>query len=314
MRRAYVVLPAWYGPRRHPRIPLIISPHGRGIGGLANAKLWADLPAIGGFAVVNPDGQGRRVERYSWGYAGQINDLARMPRIVSLALPWLRIDSQRIFAFGGSMGGQESLLLAAEHPRLLAGAAAFDPVADLALQYRNFPKLRCNRACLRRWVDPIGLGLQAIAETEVGGSPVTNPAAYARRSPLAFTRKLAFGGVSLQLWWSTADRIVINQPAQSGRLFRKIKALNRRAPVEAFVGRWAHSAEIVRTPGFPSHLQPSASSHHGTGTPRPLRTSTAARCPAYRGCERLRVLSGPPSSVWVCDDSPSKEGSDGSAR
>lgn len=242
--RAYVVLPAWYGPKRDPRIPLIISPHGRGGGGLANARLWADLPAVGGFAVVNPDGQGRRVERYSWGYAGQINDLARMPRIVTRALPWLRIDSRRIFAFGGSMGGQETLLLAAKHPRLLAGAAAFDAVADLALQYANFPELRCNSACLRQWIDPIGIGLQAIARIEVGGPPATNPSAYASRSPLTFARELAFRGVPLQLWWSNADRVVINQPAQSGSLFWRVKALNRRARVEAFIGRWAHSADM----------------------------------------------------------------------
>jgi len=243
-RRAYVVLPAWYGPKSHPRIPLVISPHGRGTNGFANSKLWADLPAIGGFGVINPDGQGRRTGRYSWGYTGQIKDLARMPRIVSRALPWLRIDSRRIFAFGGSMGGQESLLLAADYPRLLAGVAAFDAVADFALQYRNFPNLRCNDLCLHRWINPIGIGLQAIARIEVGGSPATNPVAYAKRSPLAFARALAFGRVPLQLWWSTADRVVINQPMQSGRLFRKIKDLNRRAAVEAFVGRWAHSAEM----------------------------------------------------------------------
>jgi poly(3-hydroxybutyrate) depolymerase len=253
-RRAYVVLPAWYGPKRHPSIPLIISPHGRGTSGLVNARIWAELPALGGFAVVNPAGQGRRVERYSWGYAGQIKDLARMPRILSRTLPWLRIDPRRIFAFGGSMGGQESLLLAAEHPRLLAGAAAFDAVADLALQYRNFPKLQCNRACLRQWVDPIGVGLQAIARIEVGGSPATNPAGYARRSPLAYAHKLAFGGVSLQLWWSAADRVVINQPAQSARLFWKIKTLNRRAPIEAFIGRWAHSAEMRANSRLPLAL------------------------------------------------------------
>jgi len=249
-RRAYVVLPAWYGPKRHPRIPLIISPHGRGGTGRANARLWGDLPAVGGFGVVNPDGQGRRTDRYAWGYAGDVEDLARMPRIASRALPWLRVDARRVFAVGGSMGAQETLLLTARHPRLLAGAAAFDGVADFALQYRNFPKLRCNVACLRRWIDPIGAGLQAIARHEVGGSPATNPTAYARRSPLTFARKLAFGGVPLQLWWSTADRIVIDQPAQSGRLFRRIRALNPRAPVRAFVGRWAHSAEMRPSSGL----------------------------------------------------------------
>jgi poly(3-hydroxybutyrate) depolymerase len=244
VRKSYVVLPAWYGPDRRPQIPLIISPHGRGVSGLANARIWADLPAIGGFAVVNPDGEGRRLENFSWGYAGQIEDLARMPQIVSHALPWLRIDPRRVFAFGGSMGGQETLLLAAVHPRLLAGAAAFDSVADLALQYRNFTRLRCNRACRRQWVDPIGIGLQAIARIEVGGSPHTVPAAYTKRSPLTYASKLASGGVPLQFWWSTADQIVVDQSAQSGRLFWTIKHLNRAAPVEAFVGRWKHTAEM----------------------------------------------------------------------
>ena len=32
-------------------------------------------------------------------------------------------------------------------------------------------------------------------------------------------------------------------------------------------------------------------------------TTTSARCRAYRGCERLRGSSGPPSRLWVCHDS-----------
>lgn len=252
--RAHVVLPSWYGPKRHPSIPLIISPHGRGTSGLANAKLWAELPAVGGFAVVSPAGHGRRVQRYSWGYAGQIEDLARMPRIVARGLPWLRIDPRRVFAFGGSMGGQEVLLLTTRHPRLLAGAAAFDAVTDLALQYRNFPKLRCNSRCLRQWAGPIGTALQAVARREVGGSPATNPVGYARRSPITFARQLAFAGVPLQLWWSTADRVVIDQPDQSGRLFRTIKAFNRLALVGAFVGTWVHSAEMRASTRLPFAL------------------------------------------------------------
>src|SRR5207244_371953 len=30
-RLAFLVLPRWYGPQRHPPIPLVISPHGRGV-------------------------------------------------------------------------------------------------------------------------------------------------------------------------------------------------------------------------------------------------------------------------------------------
>jgi hypothetical protein len=44
------------------------------------------LPARGGFAVVSPDGQGRVLGLQSWGALGQIDDLARMPRIVRSAL------------------------------------------------------------------------------------------------------------------------------------------------------------------------------------------------------------------------------------
>ena len=144
-RAAFVLLPAWYGPRRHPPIPLVISPHGRGVDARRNATLWGDLPARGPFAVVNPEGQGRRLELYSWGDPGQIDDLARMPRILRRALPWLRIAPRRIYAVGGSMGGQETLLLVARHPRLLAGAVAFDPATDLFLRYRDFPSLRWGR-------------------------------------------------------------------------------------------------------------------------------------------------------------------------
>jgi hypothetical protein len=38
---------------------------------------------------------------------------------------------------------------------------------------------------------------------------------------------------------------------------------------------------------------------------RAYRRRVLPRCPAYRGCERLRGLSGPPSRLWV---SPSEEG------
>ena len=146
-RLARLLLPSWYGPHRHPRIPLVISPHGRGTDGSANARLWGDLPGIGGFAVVNPDGEGDRLGAYSWGAPGQVDDLARMPGYVRSALPWLRVDRSRIYAVGGSMGGQETLLLLGRHGGLLAGAAAFDAVADFAHQYDQFSRLPCNARC-----------------------------------------------------------------------------------------------------------------------------------------------------------------------
>jgi poly(3-hydroxybutyrate) depolymerase len=242
-RAAYVVLPAWYGPRDHPPLPLVISPHGRGVDAPANARLWGDLPALGRFAVVNPQGQGRRLQLYSWGDPGQIADLARIPRIVERALPWLRVDPRRIYAVGGSMGGQEVLLLVARHSHLLAGAAAFDAPVNLALRYRDFPRLRQGRR------------LRALARYEVGGTPRTDPAGYAIRSPLDVAARIAFSGVPLELWWSTRDRVVVDQRDQSGALFRAVVALNPNARIVEVVGEWRHCAEMRWNRRLPDALR-----------------------------------------------------------
>ena len=47
-RPAYVVLPQWYGPENNPALPLVISPHGRGVGAAANVRRFGNLPTRGG--------------------------------------------------------------------------------------------------------------------------------------------------------------------------------------------------------------------------------------------------------------------------
>jgi len=241
-RRALLVLPRWYGPRLHPWIPLVISPHGRGLQPETNIRFWGGLPAFGPFAVVSPEGQGRRLVLYSWGWRGQIDDLARMPRILQAALPWFHVDPARVYAVGGSMGGQETLLLTALHPHLLAGASALDSATDMAARYRAFALLRD------------GAGLQQLARTEIGGTPADAPAAYAARSPIDHVRELARSGVPLHIWWSLRDRIVVNQQEESGRLYRAILAANPEAPVTRYVGTWAHTAEMQATARLPLAL------------------------------------------------------------
>jgi len=253
-RKAYVALPAWYGPNERQPIPLVISPHGRGVSARANALIWGALPARGLFGVISPEGAGRKLSRYSWGSAGQIDDLARMPEIASRTLPWLQVDRSRIYAVGGSMGGQETLLLLARYPRLLAGAAAFDSVADFARQYRSFPSIPCGKTCRKRWNGSVGRSLQSLARQELGGTPRTRPGAYAVRSPVTYARAIAASCVPLQLWWSMSDRIVANQRHQSGALFDRIRELNPRAPVQAYVGHWKHSNEMRASTRLPLAL------------------------------------------------------------
>jgi hypothetical protein len=204
-REILLVLPAWYRPRLDPPIPLVISPHGRGGTAKGNAGYWGSLPAFGPFAVANPQGQGRRLTAYSWGWRGQIDDLARLPRILDAALPWFHVDRSRIYAVGSSMGGQETLLLDAFHPRLLTGAAALDSATDMTARYRAFAGL------------PGGAVLQDKARIEIGGTPVSAPRAYAARSPMTYVRRLATDGVPLFIWWSTRDRVIRDQFMESGR-------------------------------------------------------------------------------------------------
>ena len=243
-RPALVVVPAQYGPHRHsPPLPLVISPHGRGVRALKNAKLWGNLPALGGFAVVCPGGMGRRLPLHSWGFEGQISDLARMPHLVPGELPWLQIDQRRIYALGSSMGGQETLLLLGRHPHLLAGAVALDSVTNLYKRYSDFAQISNGRT------------LQALARVEVGGTPRTNPTGYVLRSPTHWVDEIAKSNVPLQIWWSTADQIVVGQAHQSGHFYERIKQLRPNAPVEAVVGTWRHSAEFRSTTQLPKALR-----------------------------------------------------------
>jgi poly(3-hydroxybutyrate) depolymerase len=232
MRKAYLVLPRWYGPHDDPPIPLVISPHGRGVPAIDNVHVWGNLPWYGHFAVVNPEGQGRRLTLYAWGDPGDVRDLANMPAAIEEALPWVRIERHRVYAFGGSMGGQETLLLVARYPRLLAGAAAFDAPTNMAARYFAFSTLR------------FGEELQERARLEFGGTPLSDPRAYRIRSPLDWARQIAFSGVPLQIWWSRRDRIVVDQAHESGALYRDILRLNPGAPVVEVIGNWRHTAEM----------------------------------------------------------------------
>jgi pimeloyl-ACP methyl ester carboxylesterase len=237
LRPAVLLLPAGY---RGGRIPLVISPHGSGVGEEANGLIWGDLPGEGDFAVINPAGEGRRLHRYSWGAPGEIADLARMPRIVERY--GVHVDPTRIYAFGGSMGGQESLLLLARDPHLLAGVAAFDPATNMALRFRDFAAL------------PNGRALRRLAITEIGGTPAQVPDAYAVRSPSHDAAEIARSGVPLQLYWSTHDWIIRDQRRETQALAVAIRDDGDRGRLWDFRGAWEHTAEMQPTRCLPRAL------------------------------------------------------------
>ena len=286
LRKAYVLLPHGYRPGNNRPIPLVISPHGRAVDGELNTRRWGTLPTIGRFAVVNPDGYGRRLPLHSWGYRGQISDLARMPEILEAELPWVHIDRSRIYAVGGSMGAQETLLLAGRYPHLLAGAVAVDGPADFARQYRNFARYTCDAACLAKGWGPIGLAKRHLAREEIGGTPATVPAKYAERSPITYARQIASSCVPVQIWWSRTDKTVLDPAQQSGRMFQALKEANPQAPIDEFVGDWSHTEAMRHETDLPRMLAglgllPEAydvevldAEHHGTTKDRCARTGS----------------------------------------
>ena len=274
-RSAYVVVPRWYDSGDAP-LPLVISPHGRGVPALHNAAHWGPLPALGRFAVVNPDGQGRRLSLYSWGDPGQIADLARMPAIVHRALPWLRIG--RVYAVGGSMGGQETLLLTARHPHLLSGAVAFDAPTNMSLRFRDFARLRHGRL------------LQRLALEEIGAPPSGDAAAWRARSPVDAAGPLAASGVPVQLWWSPIDNVVRDAEREDGTLYRRLYDLG--ANVTGVVGCWGHTAELHPWSGLPWALSMLG-----------LLPRSTARSVGWSWEHRFHVLQGQDVPVLACGSS-----------
>ena len=189
-RRVTARSPDAAGGLPRPGIPLVISPHGRGVDERSNGLLWGDLPGEGGFAVINPAGEGRRLHWFSWGAPGEIADLARMPQIVERL--GVHVDPHRIYAFGGSMGGQETLLLVATAPASARRGGCVRPG-----DRHGAPLSRLRAPAAREQ-------LQRLAREEIGGTPAQLPSAYAIRSPDHYADAIAAVGVPLQLYWSHA--------------------------------------------------------------------------------------------------------------
>jgi pimeloyl-ACP methyl ester carboxylesterase len=172
--------------------------------------------------VVDTGLHGRVIPRRSWAWPPDIAEMADLPRIVHRLVPWIRYDPARIYAAGDSMGGQETLMLVALHPDLLAAAVAADPVTNFLRRWYQFP------------ISGESWGEQVAATREVGASPRVAPWLYVRRSPSFFARTVAFSRVPLQLWWSPHDTVVIREGrSQTGRFYADVKRLDPSAPVFA---------------------------------------------------------------------------------
>ena len=163
------------GTRGHnnPPLPLVISPHGRGGQGSSNATFWGTLPDDRRLRRRQPGREWAAASTaFSYGYRGQIDDLARMPAIVEEQRCHGCTSTSAAFTpSGSSMGGQETLLLVARHPSLLAGAAALDSVTDMDAPGLR-PAVHGARSCAL---------LQMKMRSELGGTPGPDARTRGRR-------------------------------------------------------------------------------------------------------------------------------------
>jgi poly(3-hydroxybutyrate) depolymerase len=235
-RESVVLLPLDYRPNGTEKLPCIINPHARGVTPRQTAKLWGDLPTKERFLVICAGSAGRADPSCSWSCPGQIADLMDLPGVIAQSMPWVRIDTTRLYAVGVSMGGMEALSLLARYPDRLAGVACFDGVADLAAYYRSLPPSTRSRH-------------QALLRKEVGGSPRTTRFRYALRSPMAFAATLGACRVPFAVWWSHRDGSVrYQQTQQTGKLCRLVRALQPDALLQEVKTDYPHGFALRDDP------------------------------------------------------------------
>ncbi len=238
-RRAILDVPtAGDGP-----LPLVLTPHPANWtaaenfhGGAAHTLMdhrgWRGIAERHGVIVVAPDLEGRETALTSLGYDGTLRDM--VAAVEAVRAMGVRVDPERLYVTGVSMGGQEALLLLARFPGMFAAGMAFNAVVDLAGWYADL-------VASPHYADLVGEDptLDELVRREIGGTPEEVPEAYAARSPLTYATDLT--RTPLLLYWSHLDDIVPNQTTRQTKwLYDAIKARDALAPVAEFNHTWSH--------------------------------------------------------------------------
>lgn len=157
-----------------------------------------DVAARHGLALIAPEYRGA-----SW-----MGPQAEADMLQLIGILKRRLRAPRIILTGGSMGGTAALIFAARHPELVAGVVSQNGLANFAGFAPEFA------------------GIGAAIAASFGGSELTHPAEYRKRSaelrPAAFTMPLAI---------TTGGRDVIVPPDSVLRLAAAVRQHNPRVLV-----------------------------------------------------------------------------------
>jgi hypothetical protein len=96
--------------------------------------------------------------------------------------------------------------------------------------------------------------LQRLAREEIGGTPARDPLAYELRSPDHYIEQIANADVPLQLYWSSRDRVIVDQRLETRALAISVRRDDPDARLWDFNGDRKHTAEMHANRRLPRAL------------------------------------------------------------
>lgn len=226
------------------KYPLVISPHPFGFSNFENFIYgtpellypfsgWSGLSEKYQSIIVFPLGHGRFYEKISLGWQAQIEDFIQIPEILKSC--GLKIDENKLFICGLSMGGMEALTAMGMYPGIFKAGFSFNGVVNLRKWFEDIINKNVDKKLSEMDVDKLVIN-------EVGGSPEIIPLEYDKRSAINYINNLS--KANLMIYWSSRDSAVPNQEAYQGkRLYDLIKKVNPKANVFEYDHTFDHGFE-----------------------------------------------------------------------
>ncbi|HMR62512.1 MAG TPA: prolyl oligopeptidase family serine peptidase [Anaerolineae bacterium] len=207
-------------------MPLLVAIHGYSGTGQGQLNLFGVEANSRGWMLVAPDMHnhyaGHPDGQYALAWSGAQQDIVQAIEYMLTNYP--KIDRNRIYIAGGSMGGLTTLVMASKYPDIFAAAAAWKPITNVADWYNHIvyvyrrqsdglPETELAKQ-IRREIDPSCspsgsiLSNGSINQQYVTGcgTPNAEPLEYQRRSPVSMPYPSR--NLPIHLWHATGDNLV----------------------------------------------------------------------------------------------------------
>lgn len=175
-------------------VPLLVGIHGMGSDGWSMRGFLAPEANSRGWLLAAPDMHGMVIKNSGKDALAWVGAQYDIIDTLEYVIFNHNVDLSRIYITGESMGGQTTTVMASKYPDVFAAAAEWMGFTDLTDWYYDLEN------------DPSPWNLRERIEIETGGTPLTVPFEYQRRS--AMRMSLNSRRVPLTIWHNVPDQIV----------------------------------------------------------------------------------------------------------